>query len=268
MSPRYPSTDPRLIREVLAYANTHSKNATSIQFSINHHSIQRWMDYRAERHPAWPTDGDVAAWDAGAEQRAKIRRWKHRYEFRRHLNGGQPLMVSEVGTLRRLQALCAIGWTQREIGAHMGVTRSRVSNIIRNTRQNVTRETAQRVAEVYDELSMTVRVGREAARIRRYAASKGWVPPLAWDDETIDDPDARPVGLIPRYESAGYDESRVQRRIDGDRSVRLHRGETVEVVRRMLADGHTQSAIRRLTGLKPERYMAQVRATQELEEVA
>lgn len=258
MSPRYPSTDPRLIRQVLEYAETHSKNATATHFGIHHHNVQRWRNYRSEHGPAWPTDDDVAAWDAGAERRAKVRRWKHHYEQRRYLNGGQFLIVSETGTIRRLQALCAIGWTQGEIGARLGVTRSRVSNIIRrNARYGVTRATARRVAAVYDELSMTVRVGREATRMRRFAVSKGWAPPLAWDDDTIDDPKARPVGLHDHHRAKkGLDESAIERRMAGDRTAKTRGPENFEVVRRLLAEGRSQRWISIHTGLKAERYIS------------
>lgn len=256
MSPRYPSTDPRLIRAALEFAETHTHTATAAHFGINHHSIKRWADYRAERHPAWPTDQDVANWDATVEPRARKLRQTYRCEQRRVLSGRDRILIPEHGTIRRLQALCALGWTQGEIATRLGVTRSRVSHLMRHSNKGVKPETAQAVTAVYDSLSMTVRVGREAGRMRRYAAAKGWAPPLAWDDETIDNAAARPVGLITSADQpAIVDESRIQRRIDGDRSIHLHKGEPAEVVRRMLADGFTSAEISRHTGIKVERYI-------------
>ena len=111
MSPRAPSTDPRIIRAALAYHQTHSMNATADHFGVQHHTIKRWIQYRAERHPEWPTDQDIAIWDAKASRREKSAKWKRRYVHRLHLNGGRPLMQPAHGTIRRLQALCAIGWT-------------------------------------------------------------------------------------------------------------------------------------------------------------
>jgi transcriptional regulator with XRE-family HTH domain len=256
MSPKAPSKDPRIIRAALLFAETSTMNATARKFSVQHHTIKRWIAYRAERNEAWPTDQDIADWDAKAPQRAKSGEWKRRYIHRLHGNGGQPLMRPPHGTVRRLQALCAIGWTQGELGERLGITSSRVSNIIRLTRTGVWIHTAEAVAALYDELSMTVPTGRDSNYARTYAASKGWAPPLAWDDEAIDDPDARPVGVIGSIaKAAGVDESAIERRILGDRTARLHKGESAEVVRRLLADGWTQNAIRRHTGLKPDRYI-------------
>lgn len=267
MSPRYPSTDPRLIRAVLEYADTHTHNATATHFGINHHSVKRWAGYRAERHPGWPTAEDVANWDATVELRAKRLRQRYRCEQRRALSGRDRILIPEHGTIRRLQALCALGWTQGEIASRLGVTKSRVSHLMRHSHKGVKPRTARAVAALYDELSMTVRVGREAQRMRKYAAAKGWAPPLAWDDEGIDDPTARPVGLITQSDSpAIVDESRIQRRIDGDRSIRLHKGETAEVVRRLLAAGKSMPTIQRDYGIKAERYTDQIRAMRHLEQ--
>lgn len=257
MSPRNPSTDPRLIRQVLEYAETHSGNATAQHFGIHHHNIPRWLARRAECGAAWPTEQDIADWDAAAPQKAKIRHRRYQYLRRVKSNGGQPLTQPGVGTVRRVKALCAIGWTQGELAARLGVTRSRVSNIIRNTRGVVLIDTARKVADLYDELSMVVPVGREATRARKQAAAKRWAPPLAWDDETIDDPKARPVGLHDHHRAKkGLDESAIERRMAGDRTAKTRGPENFEVVRRLLAEGRSQRWISIHTGLKVERYIS------------
>lgn len=253
MSPRYPSTDPRVIRAALEFAETHSKNQTAQYFEINHHSIGRWLSYRAERSPEWPTDADIAEWDAGAPKRAEIRRQQQRYIYRKHRNGG-PIMQPPHGTIRRLQALCAIGWTNGQLGMRLGVSRSRVSNIIRNTRQGVLPETAKAVSALYDDLWDVIPVGTGANRARAAAARKGWVSPLAWDDDAIDNPNATPLGVGPQ-DGACFDEQRIERRIAGDRSVKLHKGEAHEVVRRLLESGATTTQIRVIYGIKAERYL-------------
>jgi len=109
--------------------------------------------------------------------------------------------VPGVGTARRLQALAAIGWPQRELAARIGWRQSNLSALIAG--RPVTAETARKVAALFDELQM-VPGPSEAAR--RRAVERGWVPPLAWDEETIDDPDAQPdlgaegrVGFVDRY---------------------------------------------------------------------
>ncbi len=57
--------------------------------------------------------------------------------------------------------------------------------------------TAARVAEVYNELWQRQGCSREAAATAR---SLGWASPLAWDDDEIDHPLARPHGLRPQPE--------------------------------------------------------------------
>ena len=51
----------------------------------------------------------------------------------------------------------------------------------------VTLDAHDRIADAYDELSM-----RQGPSVRNRRL--GYPPPLAWDDETIDDPRARPKG--------------------------------------------------------------------------
>ena len=63
----------------------------------------------------------------------------------------------------------------------------------------VTRETARRMAAVYDRYAMTVPPASGAVtQTRDRAAAKGWPPPLAWDDEDLDNPTALPKGLLNR----------------------------------------------------------------------
>lgn len=171
--------------------------------------------------------------------------------------------VSGVGTRRRIRALMAIGWSHAAMRAKSGV----LTAVALNQKGDlVTRAMYDRVRALYDDLSMTP---GPSAKTRARAVAAGYPPPLSWDDDAIDDPAATPTGVpTTAWDPAGYDESRVERRINGDRSIRLHKGESVEVVRRMLADGRTQNEIRRVTGLKPERYLAEIRATQLEQEVA
>lgn len=98
--------------------------------------------------------------------------------------------IDSMGTLRRLRALVAVGWTQTEIARRMGRTVANVGRLIHGRRYgNVTQETATLVARLYDDLSMTP---GPSLRARRLATRYGWAPPLAWDDDTIDDPTAAP----------------------------------------------------------------------------
>lgn len=97
--------------------------------------------------------------------------------------------IDSTGTIRRLQAMSAIGYTQSDLCRRLGITPSNSTCLFRGHRSKVLASTALRVAALYDELSMTSGPS-QAARGR--AQRLGWSPPLAWDDEDINDPDATP----------------------------------------------------------------------------
>lgn len=109
-------------------------------------------------------------------------------------------LIDATGTRRRLQALVAIGWSRAELGRRIGVTPQNFTTLM--TTGRVTVRTAAAVSALYDEISMQPRTADDhggrisISRARRSAAAAGWVPPLAWDDEDIDDPAAKPAGSV------------------------------------------------------------------------
>ena len=104
--------------------------------------------------------------------------------------------VDGTGTRRRLQALCAIGWTGADLGPRIGVTRKRLRDIIRSG-GDLSADLRARVMALYDDLWDQPRTGTPATRAIAAARRSGWPPPLAWDDghgpHGIDNPDARPA---------------------------------------------------------------------------
>jgi hypothetical protein len=86
----------------------------------------------------------------------------------------------------------------RRLGERLGISDSNIPAIVRGDR-DVTVATARAVKALYDELWNKPQAGADhrtrisANRARRSAAQKGWVPPLAWDDSTIDDPAVGPA---------------------------------------------------------------------------
>lgn len=159
------------------------------------------------------------------------------------------LKVPLLGVQRRFQALLALGWTNADMAAEGGSS----VRLNLSAHRHISARNWRRANNVYLKLSSTP---GPSDRTRNQARRLGYAAPAAWDN--IDDPAERPSGLVTsaRKPPAGFDESRVQRRMLGDRSVKLHKGEPVEVVRRMLAEGLSLNEIRRRTGLKPERYTA------------
>lgn len=137
------------------------------------------------------------------------------------------VVVDAVGTHRRVQALATLGWSAAVVADRVGVSGQRMRQILSADR--VLRETAARVAVVYDELWATPNPGRYGVtRTKNRAARLGWVPPLAWDDDSIDDPDASPAGASDPVEVV--DEVAVQEALAG-RPVRLSALERREAVR-------------------------------------
>lgn len=97
--------------------------------------------------------------------------------------------VSVIGVTRRLRALVALGYSQNELCRRSGISPSTLSHLIRGSVDRTSVETARRVTALYDALSM--RPGPSDYH-RNYARRLGWVPPLAWDDDLIDNPQAKP----------------------------------------------------------------------------
>lgn len=102
--------------------------------------------------------------------------------------------VDPTGTRRRIQALAWMGWPAAEVAVRAGTTPATLRTLILPHRRPSV-ALARRVARVYDELSMVP--GPSAAAASK-ARGLGFAPPLAWDDETIDDPQARPCGKTRR----------------------------------------------------------------------
>ncbi|MGI5274694.1 hypothetical protein ACQEUU_37055 [Nonomuraea sp. CA-218870] len=109
-------------------------------------------------------------------------------------------IIDGAGTRRRLQALVTIGWSQAKLADRIGWTRSNFSNLIGDG--PVTAASARLVRDLYDQLWDQAPPEDDhhdriaASRARRYAADRGWLPPMAWDDDLIDVPDSQLDAVI------------------------------------------------------------------------
>ena len=111
--------------------------------------------------------------------------------------------VDATGTRRRLQALLALGWSRAELARRAGLRHDTVGRAVHADCCAIS--TARAVHRLYEHLwdqrptPSSAPERQSVSRALREAARKGWVPPMAWDEEKIDDPHARPVGArIPR----------------------------------------------------------------------
>jgi hypothetical protein len=108
--------------------------------------------------------------------------------------------VPAVGTVRRLRALRAIGWTNNVLAPRLGVDEDCVSRIAFGHRDTVRRSTAAKAEALYRELSEhPAPVTPHTSATRTRARMQSWFPPIAWDAELLDDPDALPC-LLPAVE--------------------------------------------------------------------
>ncbi|UTT40227.1 hypothetical protein NMP99_02920 [Glutamicibacter mishrai] len=112
-----------------------------------------------------------------------------------NMSAGRP--IDATGTRRRLQGLVTLGWSVSNLGVRLGVTPSNMHVLLK--RDLVTVTTARKVRDLYDVLwdkQNPATSGQDlsaATRARNYARFHGWLPPMAWDDDQIDDPGYRPV---------------------------------------------------------------------------
>lgn len=169
--------------------------------------------------------------------------------------------VDSTGTVRRLQALACIGYTWAELSAYCGVSRVAVQHWVTGVYSTgvVWARTARTVSDVYDKYSMVPSTHPHAHRARRTALRNGWYPPLAWDDEDIDDPRSRPrpgpiktsgqpdesaVWLVLHYQDPGRPLNHAEKRLVIEHGVRV---------------GMTHPEIAGLLGVEPDAVHAAVR---------
>ncbi|MFE3487497.1 hypothetical protein [Streptomyces griseus] len=100
--------------------------------------------------------------------------------------GGQ--YIDSTGTVRRVRALIALGYTLIDIAESANVAVARVQTLAAGY-PSLRRTVAERITNAYQELSETSGTN---TRAKNRARTNGWAPPATWDDDTIDDPLAHP----------------------------------------------------------------------------
>lgn len=131
-------------------------------------------------------------------QRKRIRRDLERRILAVRLDLADRALVDATGTRRRLQALVAIGWSQRALAQRAGLTHGSLNKVVLGHARQVFARTARAVVDLYDELWDAPPISDDwrrlavIKRVKRAAETAGWAPPLAWSDDEIEDPGARP----------------------------------------------------------------------------
>lgn len=95
--------------------------------------------------------------------------------------------VDATGARRRLQALAVLGWTTRALAFELDMERGAVGDILTGRTARIRHGSAQAIAGCYGRLW---NVAGPSERTRTWARQQGFLPPLAWDDDALDDPGA------------------------------------------------------------------------------
>lgn len=97
-------------------------------------------------------------------------------------------VTDSTGTARRLQALQYNGWDQETLAAKLGLQRSHVWKLT-HQKTGATIQIAKRVSDLYDQLWDQHPAPSKGSNLARTIARRnGWLPPLAWDEDLIDNP--------------------------------------------------------------------------------
>lgn len=151
--------------------------------------------------------------------------------------------VDATGVRRRLQALHALGWGWAALARELESVPIQVRSTL--TADTVTAKWARRVIAAYDRLSMVRPEGKYAQRARNRSARRGWLPPLAWDDEFLDLPDADLAAELSRR-TAAMDSAELHRcyraSLEGDRSPLIVAAAEEYLARRRAARTKTTAA--------------------------
>ncbi|MFW5415061.1 hypothetical protein J0910_00505 [Nocardiopsis sp. CNT-189] len=149
----------------------HTRRSIATAAGLADETVQHLMSPKARQVKAFVADAILAAdpWSASAGY------------------------LPAIGATRRLQALAALGWTIQDAAAHTGLASSTIAEIRRGGHRHVQAPTHRAIVAAYDQLSMRRPLATPGAAVTRgKAARRNWAPPLAWDDDSIDDPAAVP----------------------------------------------------------------------------
>jgi predicted Fe-S protein YdhL (DUF1289 family) len=170
-------------------------------------------------------------------------------------------LMDGVGTRRRIRALMCEGWTQGALADRLGYHHSVLWEWTHAAQ--VHRSSYVRVKALYDELAP---LDGGSSWVRRLAERRGWDPPEAWSETSIDDPTAEPYDWS-RDDVAGPDRVALEQFEQGVRRWdALTDAEQREVVRRHAGGLSTSTLAKRWKAgrARIERLVAEVFADRQV----
>lgn len=106
-------------------------------------------------------------------------------------------LTDSTGSRRRIQALMARGYSLPVLAIEDGSKSDKFKRVLAS--QRVLATTADEISRLYDKLwdknppSRTVGERISIGMSKKLAADNGWLPPMAWDDDEIDNPKGKAV---------------------------------------------------------------------------
>lgn len=96
--------------------------------------------------------------------------------------------TNATGSRRRIQALAAIGYPLEEQARRAGLHHDKPRHLLKQ--KYVGTDIAEAITNLFDRLQLTPNPipSRAATQARTIAQANGWLPPLAWDEDLIDNP--------------------------------------------------------------------------------
>jgi transcriptional regulator with XRE-family HTH domain len=152
------------------------------------------------------------------------------------------VIVSSTPTIRRLQALMCVGWSQPRIAARVGMTQQGLSRLMLMS-TTTTKRMHDLVADVYEQMwnvhpaTDTLAQKISVTVAKNVASSRRWLPPMAWDD--IDNDVTPPV---PEPDDDYVDEVLIEIAMSGE-NVRLTLREREEALTRLHGRNLSDTAI-------------------------
>lgn len=116
---------------------------------------------------------------------------------RKNRQGTRIETVNAIGSQRRLQALVTLGFSLNWLAEYAGYGRSYFKAVLATGTIALT--TADVVSDLYERLwnkqplPETRAQKQSVTYSKRFAKANGWLPPMAWDDDQIDNPKYRAV---------------------------------------------------------------------------
>ncbi|PXX66925.1 hypothetical protein DFR70_103680 [Nocardia tenerifensis] len=98
-------------------------------------------------------------------------------------------VVAVLGAQRRLRALVADGWPQAVLADELGMARNNLGPLMHGEHP-ITARRHRAVAELFTRKQLIPGPSQQA---REYGRAQGWARSWQWDEDSIDDPKARPI---------------------------------------------------------------------------